>query len=132
MYRPSTNTENSRCTREKPLVPRVSFFTSWTITSKNSHRRTRKKTKVYIYLYISLYENHFENGCIYIYFLPIFRKERPSFFGVLHTHNDEDKLLNTQQFETKNRVQYDTIITRENLSKKKIEQQKPLKKCWAY
>ena len=34
---------------------------------KNAHGRTCKKTKVYIYLYISLYENLFENGCIYIY-----------------------------------------------------------------
>ena len=34
---------------------------------KNAHGRTCKKTKVYIYLYISLYENLFENGCVYIY-----------------------------------------------------------------
>ena len=34
---------------------------------KNAHGRTCNKTKLYIYLYISLYENHFENGCIYIY-----------------------------------------------------------------
>ena len=34
---------------------------------KNAHGRTCKKTKVYIYLYISLYENLFENGCIYIH-----------------------------------------------------------------
>ena len=32
---------------------------------KNVHGHTCKKTKVYIYLYISLYENLFENGCIY-------------------------------------------------------------------
>ena len=43
------------------------FFTSWTITSENTHGRTCKRAKVYIYLYISLYENLFENGCIYIY-----------------------------------------------------------------
>ena len=40
---------------------------------KNAHGRTCKKTKVYIYLYISLYENLFENGCIYIY-TPVFKK----------------------------------------------------------
>ena len=34
---------------------------------KNAHGRTCKKTKVSMYLYISLYENLFENGCIYIY-----------------------------------------------------------------
>ena len=49
------------------FIVEPSFFTSWTITSVNAHGRTCKKTKVYIYLYISLYENLFENGCIYIY-----------------------------------------------------------------
>ena len=34
---------------------------------KNAHGRTCKKTKVYTYLYISIYENLFENGCIYIF-----------------------------------------------------------------
>ena len=52
---------------EKKVIVELSFFTSWTITSVNAHRRTCKKTKVYIYLYISLYENLFENGCIYTF-----------------------------------------------------------------
>ena len=42
---------------------------------KNAHGRTYKKTKVYIYLYISLYENLFENGCIYIYIYILYRHE---------------------------------------------------------
>ena len=37
------------------------------LDNKKWKMRTCKKTKVYIYLYISLYENLFENGCIYIY-----------------------------------------------------------------
>ena len=49
----------------KKFIVEPSFFTSWTITSLNAHGRTCKKTKVYIYLNISLYENLFENGCIY-------------------------------------------------------------------
>ena len=52
---------------KKKINVEPSFFTSWTITSVNAHGRTCKKTKVYIYLYNSLYENVFENGCIYIY-----------------------------------------------------------------
>ena len=46
---------------KRKFIAESSFFTSWTITSVNTHGRTCKKTKVYIYLYISLYEN------LYIY-----------------------------------------------------------------
>ena len=52
-------------TWRKKVIVELSFFTSWTITSVNAHRRTCKETKVYIYLYISLHENLFGNGCIF-------------------------------------------------------------------
>ena len=44
------------------------FFTSWTITSeKYTRAHVQENKSIYIYLYISLYENLFDNGCIYIF-----------------------------------------------------------------
>ena len=44
------------------------FFTSWTTTSEKCTRAHMQRNRsIYIYPYISLYENLFENGCVYIY-----------------------------------------------------------------
>ena len=53
---------------EQKIYGWTEFFTSWTITREKMHTgaRARKQKYIYIYLYISLYENLFENGCIYI------------------------------------------------------------------
>ena len=57
--------EQKNPTRKKFIVE-PSFFTSWTIANEKCTRVHVQENKS-IYLYISLYENLFENGCIYIY-----------------------------------------------------------------
>ena len=52
---------------------------------KNAHGRTCKRTKVYFYLYISLYENLFENGCIFIYICLILLKGARLVFAFFNT-----------------------------------------------
>ena len=59
----------------------------------------------------------FTVGNIY-FLLPIFRKARPSFIRVFQTMI-RLCYAKTLQFEKKNSVQYDTLITREKLNKKK-------------
>ena len=48
---------------------------------KNAHGRTCKKTKVYnVSIYLSLYENLFENGCVYMFCVVLCRRGHVSLF----------------------------------------------------